>query len=85
MICTTTCTPDEIDRLAERAAKARFAFVEAPISGTSTEVRDGTATVLVAGETSAIESVDTLLAVLCPRRIRVGRSATPAGPSSRST
>jgi 3-hydroxyisobutyrate dehydrogenase-like beta-hydroxyacid dehydrogenase len=72
VLCTTTCTPDEIARLAERAASARIPFIEAPISGTSFEVCGGAATVLAAGETSAIESVDTLLAILCPRRLRVG-------------
>ena len=41
IICTTTCAPDEIDRLAERAAAPALRFVEAPISGTSAEVRDG--------------------------------------------
>src|SRR5260370_42039155 len=72
VICTTTCGPDEIARLAWRATSARIPFVEAPISGTSAEVRDGTATALVAGETSAIESVSTLLDILCPRSVRVG-------------
>jgi 3-hydroxyisobutyrate dehydrogenase-like beta-hydroxyacid dehydrogenase len=72
VICTTTCGPDEITRLARRAAGARIPFVEAPISGTSAEVRDGTATALVAGEAGAIESVSTLLDILCPRRVRVG-------------
>jgi 3-hydroxyisobutyrate dehydrogenase-like beta-hydroxyacid dehydrogenase len=72
VICTTTCAPDEMSRLARRATSAGIAFVEAPISGTSAEVRDGTATALVAGEAGAIESVSTLLEILCPRRVRVG-------------
>ncbi len=80
VICTTTCGPDEMIRLARRAAGARIPFVEAPISGTSAELRDGTATALVAGETSAIESVGTLLDILCPRRVRVG----PVGDASRT-
>ncbi|SDP03459.1 NAD(P)-dependent oxidoreductase [Afipia sp. GAS231] len=70
LICTTTCAPDEIVRIAACAASTGFAFIEAPISGTSAEVRDGAATALVAGET---EALNTLLAVLCPRRIRVDR------------
>jgi 3-hydroxyisobutyrate dehydrogenase-like beta-hydroxyacid dehydrogenase len=72
VICTTTCGPDEMTRLARSAASAGIAFVEAPISGTSAEVRDGTATALVAGEAGAIESVSGLLEILCPRRVRVG-------------
>lgn len=72
MICTTTCASDEIARLAERATSARIPLVEAPISGTSAEVRNGTAAALVEGETGAIESVSALLDFLCPRHIRVG-------------
>jgi 3-hydroxyisobutyrate dehydrogenase-like beta-hydroxyacid dehydrogenase len=72
LICTTTCAPDEIARIAARAENAGFALVEAPISGTSAEVRDGAATALVAGEARAIATLGTLLDILCPRRTRVG-------------
>jgi 3-hydroxyisobutyrate dehydrogenase-like beta-hydroxyacid dehydrogenase len=72
LICTTTCTPGEILHLARRAASAGFPFIEAPISGTSAELRDGTATALVAGEARAIESIGPLLEILCPRRLHVG-------------
>ena len=86
IICTTTCAPDEIIRLAGRAASAGIPFIEAPISGTSAEVRDGTATALVAGEACAIDAVDALLDILCSRSVRGSeRSATPAAPSLRST
>ena len=73
LICTTTCAPDEITRIAARAENAGFAFVEAPISGTSAEVRNGTATALVGGEAGAIAALGTLLDILCPRRRRVGK------------
>jgi 3-hydroxyisobutyrate dehydrogenase len=73
VICTTTCAPDDIIRIAGRAASAGMRFVEAPISGTSAEVRDGTAAALVAGEAEAIDAADALLAILCPRRVRVGK------------
>jgi 3-hydroxyisobutyrate dehydrogenase-like beta-hydroxyacid dehydrogenase len=79
VICTTTCAPDEIVRLSRRAAAAGIPFVEAPISGTSAELGDGTATALVAGEPGAIEKVSTLLDILCPRWMRVGT----AGDASR--
>jgi 3-hydroxyisobutyrate dehydrogenase-like beta-hydroxyacid dehydrogenase len=72
VVCTTTCAPDEIIRLSQRAANAGIPFVEAPISGTSAEVRDGSAAALVAGEADVIESIRTLLDIICPRRIRVG-------------
>jgi len=72
VVCTTTCAPDEIVRLSRRTITAGIAFVEAPISGTSAELRDGTATALVAGEPGVLEAVGTLLDILCPRNIRVG-------------
>jgi 3-hydroxyisobutyrate dehydrogenase-like beta-hydroxyacid dehydrogenase len=72
VICTTTCAPDEIVALARRAMEARISFVEAPISGTSAELRDGTAMALVAGETGAIDSVSPLIDTLCSRNRRVG-------------
>jgi 3-hydroxyisobutyrate dehydrogenase-like beta-hydroxyacid dehydrogenase len=73
VICVTTCAPDEVVRLAARAAGAGIAFVEAPISGTSAEVRDGTATALVAGDAGIIETIGGLMDILCPHRMRVGQ------------
>jgi 3-hydroxyisobutyrate dehydrogenase-like beta-hydroxyacid dehydrogenase len=72
VICTTTCGPDEMARLSRRAAAGGIALVEAPISGTSAEVRAGAATALVAGDAGAIKSVVTLLDILCPRSVRIG-------------
>jgi 3-hydroxyisobutyrate dehydrogenase-like beta-hydroxyacid dehydrogenase len=72
MICITTCAPAEIVGLAKRATSAGLRFVEAPISGTSAEVRDGKAMALISGEPEAIEGASALLDVLCPQRIRVG-------------
>jgi len=72
VICTTTCGPAEITGIAERASRAGIALVEAPISGTSTEVLNGTATALLAGEPDIIDQVRGLLNILCPRSLRVG-------------
>jgi 3-hydroxyisobutyrate dehydrogenase-like beta-hydroxyacid dehydrogenase len=72
VVCTTTCAPDEMTRLAQHAALAGIALIEAPISGTSAEVEDGSATVLVAGEAGIIEAVGGLLDILCPHRLFVG-------------
>jgi 3-hydroxyisobutyrate dehydrogenase-like beta-hydroxyacid dehydrogenase len=72
IICTTTCAPNEVVRLASRAASVGIAFIEAPISGTSAEVSDGTAMALIAGADDAIDAVGALLDVLSPRRIRIG-------------
>lgn len=72
VICTTTCAPAEIAAIAEFAARSRLAFIEAPISGTSAELRAGTATVLVAGDAEILEAARETLDVLCPQRIDVG-------------
>ncbi|MDH2385587.1 NAD(P)-dependent oxidoreductase [Bradyrhizobium sp. CER78] len=72
VICTTTCAPGEITVIAELAARSRLAFIEAPISGTSADVRAGTATALVAGEGDVIAAASATLDILCPQRIHVG-------------
>ena len=72
VICTTTCAPGEIIGIAGRASRAGIPLVEAPISGTSTEVLDGSATALLAGEPDIIDQVGGLLDIICPRSLRVG-------------
>ena len=72
VICTTTCAPGEITAIAEFAARVRLAFIEAPLSGTSAEMRAGTATALVAGDCDVIASAAATLDILCPQRIHVG-------------
>jgi len=73
IICTTTCTPDEIMRIAKQADDAGLPLVEAPISGTSEEVRNGSAVALIAGPQETIESVGTILDILSPQRLNVGK------------
>jgi L-threonate 2-dehydrogenase len=73
MICTTTCAPAEILDIARRADSLRLSLVEAPLSGTSAEVREGSAMALVAGRARAIEAAGSVLGVLCPRQTRVGQ------------
>src|SRR6185437_6393055 len=72
MICTTTCAPDEIMAIAKRAVAAGLALVEAPISGTSAEVRDGSAMALVAGRPDAIEAAAPVLDIICPKQVNAG-------------
>jgi putative dehydrogenase len=72
MVCTTTCAPDEIMAIAKRAAASGLRLVEAPISGTSAEVRDGSAMALIAGEPDAIAAASTALDIIAPRRINAG-------------
>ena len=71
LICTTTCTPGEIAAIAERAGRAGLPLVESPISGTSAEVREGSATALIAGEPEAIAATGAILEILCPQQTRL--------------
>lgn len=71
VICTTTCSPGEIADIAGRATRAGLRLVEAPISGTSAEVRAGAATALIAGDEDAIAGASTILEILCPHRTRL--------------
>jgi putative dehydrogenase len=73
MICTTTCAPAEIMRIAGRAEMAGLPLIEAPISGTSAEVRDGSATALIAGAPEAIDAAMVILDILCPQRVPIGK------------
>jgi L-threonate 2-dehydrogenase len=72
IICTTTCTPDEIMRIAQLADDAGLSLIEAPISGTSAEVRNGSAIALIAGLQETIDAVGATLDILCPQRVNVG-------------
>jgi 3-hydroxyisobutyrate dehydrogenase-like beta-hydroxyacid dehydrogenase len=72
VICITTCGPGEIIGIAERASRAGLPLLEAPISGTSVEVLDGTSAALLAGDDAVIDQVGGLLNILCPRSLRVG-------------
>jgi len=72
VICTTTCSPAEIVRIAERAGAIGSAFVEMPVSGTSSELRTGTATCLIAGDAAAIRSVRNIIDILCPHSVLAG-------------
>jgi putative dehydrogenase len=78
MVCTTTCAPEDILGIAERAAAAGLGFVEAPISGTSAETRDGSALMLVSGEAEAIDAVQPVLNVICPQQMHLGRIGNAA-------
>ena len=72
VICTTTCGPAEIKGIAQRAARACIPLVEAPVSGTSTEVLNGTAMALLGGDDDIIDRVLGLLKIICPRFLPIG-------------
>lgn len=71
VINLSTCEPDRIVEL-ERRTRERATFVEMPISGTSTQIAKGEGVGLIGGDSAPIAVVDPILAVICPRRYRLG-------------
>ena len=80
MLCTTTCSPDDILRIAACATASRIWLVEMPVSGTSAEVRAGTAACLLAGDEATIAAVRGIIDILFPRSVVTG----PIGSASRT-
>jgi putative dehydrogenase len=72
LICTTTCEPAWIERLAARVAALGSALIEFPISGTSEQLRQGEAIGLLAGPQAAIDGARDLLAAICAKHFPVG-------------
>jgi len=72
VINLSTCEPERIVALAARTRERGLTFVEMPISGTTVQIAKGDGAGLVGGDGAAIESVDPVLAAICPRRYSVG-------------
>jgi 3-hydroxyisobutyrate dehydrogenase-like beta-hydroxyacid dehydrogenase len=75
VINLSTCEPERIVALNARISD-RAAFVEMPISGTTVQIAKGDGVGLVGGDPAAIESADSVLAAICPRRFTVGAVGT---------
>jgi 3-hydroxyisobutyrate dehydrogenase-like beta-hydroxyacid dehydrogenase len=80
VLCTTTCSPDDVLRIAASAAASGIGLVEMPVSGTSAEVRAGTAACLLAGDEATIAAVRGIIDILVPRSVATG----PIGCASRT-
>ncbi|KUP94512.1 NAD(P)-dependent oxidoreductase [Tritonibacter horizontis] len=72
LVSVSTCDPDRMARLADQAAAKGIRLIEAPVSGTSRALADGTVLFLVAGDQAAATRVGPVLARLCRRQIHVG-------------
>lgn len=68
----STGDPDLLQALAARLARRAVALLEAPLSGSSQQIADGEATMLLGGEEAAIAGNTALLDALSPKRIHVG-------------
>jgi 3-hydroxyisobutyrate dehydrogenase-like beta-hydroxyacid dehydrogenase len=68
VICTSTCDPDRIAALGARVARD-IRFLEAPVSGTSAQVRHGDGVGLIGGAQIALPVLDALF----PKRFHIGK------------
>jgi len=72
VVCTSTCDPDRIAALGARVAAAGLRFLEAPVSGTSDQVRRGDGVGLIGGDAQMAAEIGGVLDVLFPQRFHVG-------------
>lgn len=72
MLDCSTGDPDALQALAGRLASRGIDFIEAPLSGSSQQIEQGTATMLLGAEPAALQRHQVLLACLATQRIAVG-------------
>ena len=72
VICTSTCDPDEIKRIAKNFTDLGHQFLELPISGTSLQLARGDALGLMGGDESQFNKVSELLNIVTPKRQHIG-------------
>ena len=78
LICTSTCDPERIARLALRVETPRTGFIEMPVSGTSGQVAKGDGVGLVAGSQAVVDAVSSVLDAVCPNRQFLGAAGNGA-------
>ena len=71
LICTSTCDPERIIKLAARIA-SRASYIEMPVSGTSGQVATGDGVGLVAGARDVVDASAKVLNAVCPKQQYLG-------------
>ena len=75
------CSTGNAQALAALAARLQaqgIAFLEAPMSGSSSQIANGAATMLLGGEDSVVAAQQALLEALSPKRVHVGSAGMGA-------
>ncbi|MDJ1017746.1 MAG: NAD(P)-dependent oxidoreductase [Paracoccaceae bacterium] len=72
LVTMSTCDPDQVAELQTVAKAKGITLVEAPISGTSLQVKKGTALLLLAGDGSGLDAFEEIADAISPNRERVG-------------
>ena len=78
IIDTTTGDPASTEELATALSERGVAYLDATISGSSAQVRAGSATVMVGGETAALEACSDIFALIGPQTFHTGPAGTGA-------
>jgi 3-hydroxyisobutyrate dehydrogenase len=72
IVSTSTCDPDRLASLGVRVAPRGLRLIEAPVSGSSAQVRDGQGVGLIGGDADAAESIKGVLDAVFPLRFHMG-------------
>ena len=72
LVDCSTGDPEALEALAKRLEAQGVDLVEAPLSGSSSQIAAGDATMLIGGDEDAVRASTASLAALSSRRIRVG-------------
>lgn len=72
LVSMSTCDPDAVANLAVAATAKKLTLVEAPISGTSKQVAQGTALLLLGGDPAGLDAFEGIADAISPNRERVG-------------
>ena len=73
VLCASTCDPDRIAALGACVAQRGLIFLEAPVSGTSEQVRRGEGVGLIGGEREVAARIEPILRALFASYFHVGR------------
>lgn len=72
LISVSTCDPDLMSDVAAKAQQKGIELIEAPISGTSADLTNGQAIMLIAGDAKTIESLAPVFSALVRAHYNVG-------------
>jgi 3-hydroxyisobutyrate dehydrogenase-like beta-hydroxyacid dehydrogenase len=72
LIDCSTGDPDRLQALAHRLKPKGIALLEAPLSGSSVQIANADATMLLGGDLATVDRLKPILQALCPQRIHAG-------------
>jgi 3-hydroxyisobutyrate dehydrogenase-like beta-hydroxyacid dehydrogenase len=74
VLCISTCDPDRIAALAGRVEPRGLHFLEAPVSGTSEQVRQGAGVALIGGDPAKLEAAADIVRAVFARHFHIGQA-----------